>query len=210
MPHLFCETADWVQRRDATIRGPRQQLLNNTKQTLKSITKNSRTVGGPLPPVGPPVTRRSSHPIVTPLIAFCSLEIFTQTPPRKLYKNTSQIKSKKCHLARDTVWSYMACEFPQRCGRLDCELLYPYSLLTLSDYRYVLLLRSVCGGSNKKNKTKKTTKITAAVGCGRQYVNRFRIRGVVNNSQRFRFVFIIRQTKKNNLREKYDDTSALL
>jgi len=29
---------------------------------------NSRTIGGPLPPVGPPVTRRSSsHPIVTPL-----------------------------------------------------------------------------------------------------------------------------------------------
>ena len=22
----------------------------------------------------------------------------------------------------------MACEFPQRCGRLDCELLYPYTL----------------------------------------------------------------------------------
>ena len=31
------------------------------------ITKNSRTVGGPLPPVGPPVTRRGSHPIVTPM-----------------------------------------------------------------------------------------------------------------------------------------------
>ena len=48
----------------------------------------------------------------------------------------------------------------------------------------------------KRIKPKKTTKITAAVGCGRQYVNRFRIRGVVNNSQRFRFVFITRQTKK--------------
>jgi len=32
------------------------------------LIQNSRTVGGPLPPVGPPVTRRSSHPIVTPLV----------------------------------------------------------------------------------------------------------------------------------------------
>jgi len=36
-------------------------------QTLNLITNNSRTVGGPLLPEGPPVTRRSSHPIVTPL-----------------------------------------------------------------------------------------------------------------------------------------------
>ena len=39
-----------------------------------------------------------------------------------------------CHLRRvagNTVWSYMACEFPQRYGRLDCELLYPYTLLLL-------------------------------------------------------------------------------
>jgi len=56
------------QRRNATIRPPpRQQLLNNTKQTLQLITKNARTIGGPLPPVGSPVTRRSNHPIVTPL-----------------------------------------------------------------------------------------------------------------------------------------------
>ena len=46
----------------------RQLSNNNNNQTLKLITKNSRTVGGTLPPVGPPVTRRSSHPIVMPLV----------------------------------------------------------------------------------------------------------------------------------------------
>jgi len=42
------------------------QLLSNTKHTLKLITKNSRTVGGPYHQWGLPVTKRSSHPIVTP------------------------------------------------------------------------------------------------------------------------------------------------
>ena len=54
------------QRRNATIRAPRHFLRPGP---LKLITKNSRTVGGSLPPVGPPVTRRSSHPIVTPQYA---------------------------------------------------------------------------------------------------------------------------------------------
>ena len=34
---------------------------------------------------------------------------------------------RECHLCRvsgNTLWSHMACEFAQRCGRLDCELLY--------------------------------------------------------------------------------------
>ena len=48
------------QRRNATIR-PRHFLRSGL---LKLIAKNSRTVGGSLPPVGPPV---SSHPIDTPL-----------------------------------------------------------------------------------------------------------------------------------------------
>jgi len=42
---------------------------------------------------------------------------------------------RKCHLCRvagNTVWSYMACEFPYRWGRLDCELLYLYTLLKLT------------------------------------------------------------------------------
>jgi len=55
-----------AQRRNATIRGARQQLLSNTKHTLKLITKNSRTVGAPYHQWAP-VTRRSSHPIVMPL-----------------------------------------------------------------------------------------------------------------------------------------------
>ena len=29
----------------------------------------------------------------------------------------------------NTVWCYRACEFPQQCCRLDCELLYPYTIL---------------------------------------------------------------------------------
>jgi len=37
-----------------------------TTNTNIKIIKNSGTVGAPLP-VGPPVTRRSSHPIVKPL-----------------------------------------------------------------------------------------------------------------------------------------------
>ena len=38
------------------------QLLNNIKQTLKLITKNSRTVGGPLPPVPPPLRHLAQQP----------------------------------------------------------------------------------------------------------------------------------------------------
>ena len=61
----FAAVAAGGQRRNATIRGRSHFLRSGS---LKLITKNSRTVGGPLPPVGPPVTRRSSHPIVTPLL----------------------------------------------------------------------------------------------------------------------------------------------
>ena len=32
-------------------------------------------------------------------------------------------KYRLCRVASNTVWSYIACEFPQRCGRLDCELI---------------------------------------------------------------------------------------
>jgi len=64
--HMFFQGV-YLQRRNATIRGPRQQLFNDTKQTLKLITKNSRTVGGPLPPVGPP----SLDAAATPLLRHC-------------------------------------------------------------------------------------------------------------------------------------------
>ena len=51
------------------------------------ITKKSRTVGGPVPPVGPPVTRRSSHPIVTPLFTVsCRCNAFTKQMKNLLCK----------------------------------------------------------------------------------------------------------------------------
>jgi len=59
-----------IQRRNATIPGPRHFLRSGT---LKLITKNSRTVGAPTTS-GAAVTRRSSHPIVTPLCTlYCNL-----------------------------------------------------------------------------------------------------------------------------------------
>ena len=36
--------------------------FSNTKQTLKLISKNSRTIGGPLPPVGPPSLDAAATP----------------------------------------------------------------------------------------------------------------------------------------------------
>jgi len=32
----------------------------------------------------------------------------------------------------------MACEFPYRCGRLDCELLYPYALVLYFALQHVV------------------------------------------------------------------------
>ena len=61
------------QRSNATTRGPRQQLLNNTKQTQKLITKNSGTVGGPLPPVGPPSLDAAATPSLRHSRSRCGL-----------------------------------------------------------------------------------------------------------------------------------------
>ena len=70
------------QRRNATIRGPRQQLLNNTKQTQKLITKNSRTVGGPtvggpLPPVGAPSLDAAATPSLRHCRSRCGLRSYS-------------------------------------------------------------------------------------------------------------------------------------
>jgi len=68
-------------------------LLSNTKQTLKLITKNSRTVGGPLPPVGPPSLDAAATP------SFCHwvvVRIFVSVRSRCLMHRHTRLKSWGC------------------------------------------------------------------------------------------------------------------
>ena len=57
--YLYADGLQQAQWRNASIRGPRHFLKSGP---LKLITKSSRTVEGPLPPVGPPSLDAAATP----------------------------------------------------------------------------------------------------------------------------------------------------